>query len=439
MSLRGHVSRIEARGLLPVPPCLWISTVTFRYIAAIALTVVLHSVAVAQTVAQDVVIDNKVPVGEPLEKAIDYFTATDFPSVIIGNGRGGVYLYRSTSNELKGPWVRSTIAAKGSAYERSRPIKFPNDVYPDLVASISNQIVLYENPKNHGRNVTRPWTAHVVNPQHGCHDIRLEDLDGDGKTDIVCSGAISLRAPEFVAFQQDPYHWQVVYDVADVGDDVAILRVGADSMPHLVGADPSGNIFWYENPRSRGGNARSAHWVKHFVGPGNVGNSFAAGRLQSGKYAIVTAANEHEGPGGSTDERGITWYDQPDDPQDPWIAHSVATSYRDVHEINLGSWNGGTPYFLVAEQEQACDPARPENNPPDHSGIPCRIAMFQWKNGALKEEVLADSGTQNQVVLPWRGGLLMADANHGAYGGSRAIHVRLILPEAAGGVVSTSQ
>jgi hypothetical protein len=43
--------------------------------------------------------------------------------------------------------------------------------------------------------------------------------------------------------------------------------------------------------------------------------------------------------------------------------------------------------------------------------------------------VLADTGTQNQVVLPWRGGLLMADANHGAYGASRAVHLRLILPK----------
>jgi hypothetical protein len=54
--------------------------------------------------------------------------------------------------------------------------------------------------------------------------------------------------------------------------------------------------------------------------------------------------------------------------------------------------------------------------------------MFQWIRGVPKETVLADASTQNQVVLPWRGGLLMADANHGAYGGSRDVHLRLILP-----------
>ncbi|HEY0341722.1 MAG TPA: VCBS repeat-containing protein, partial [Steroidobacteraceae bacterium] len=228
----------------------------------------------AQTIAQDIVIDDHLPVGEPLEKAIDYFTGSGFPSVVVGNLRGGLYLYRSVSGQLQGPWQRSVIVQQGSAYERARPIKFNGDAYPDLVASIGNKIVLFENPGNRGRPaaVSRPWPSHVVNPNHGCHDIRIEDLDGDGKVDIVCSGAISLRAPEFVAFQNDRTHWQVVDDVADVGDDIAILRVGNDTMPHLVGSDPSGNIFWYENPRSRGGNARSAHWSKHFIGPGNVGN-----------------------------------------------------------------------------------------------------------------------------------------------------------------------
>jgi hypothetical protein len=396
----------------------------------LVLSVSAGSGARAQTIAQDVVIDEHVPVGEPLEKAIDYFTSPTFPSVVIGNGRGGLYLYRSITGELQGPWKRSIIVEKGSAYERARPIKFAGDAYPDLVASIGNQIILFDNPENRGNKaaVTRPWPSHVVNPNHGCHDIRIEDLDGDGKVDIVCSGAISLRAPEFVAFQNDRRHWQVVDDVADVGDDVAILRVGDDTLPHLVGSDPSGNIFWYENPRARGGNARSPHWSKHFIGPGNVGNSFAAGQILPGKYAVVTAANEHEGPGGGTDDRGITWYEQPSDAQDPWIAHRIGTSYRDVHEINLGHWNGGVPYVVVAEQEQACDPARPESNPPDHPGTPCRITMFQWNGDQLTEAVLADTGTQNQVVLPWRGGLLMADANHGAYGASRSIHVRLILP-----------
>lgn len=396
-----------------------------------SLTVV--GTATAQSIAADELIDSHVPVGEPLEKALDYFTSTQFPSIVIGNGRGGLYLYQSSSGRLQGPWKRSVIVERGGAYERARPLRFAGDSYPGVVASIGNQITWFENPLNHGDGaaVTRPWAAHVVNPDHGCHDIRLEDLDGDGRVDIVCSGAISLRAPEFVAFQNDRDHWQVVYDVADVGDAIAVVRVGSDPMPHLVGADHDGKIFWYENPRSRGGNARTTGWTKHYIGDGNVGNSFAAGKLGSQKEAVITAANEHEGPGGATDSRGITWYEQPADPFSPWIVHTLDSSYRDVHEVTLGEWNGGTPYVLVAEQEQACDPSRPENNPPSHPGTPCRIAMFQWVQGKPREAVLADTSTQNQAVLPWQGGLLMADANHGVYGASRDVHLRLILPPAS--------
>jgi hypothetical protein len=401
---------------------------------SLSLTLGATGAVSAQTITQDVVIDGSFPAGEPLEKVVDYFTSPSFPSVVIGNGRGGMYLYRSTSRKLAGPWKRSTISKSGSAYERARAVRFPGDAYPGIIASIGNRIVWFENPRNRGKaaGVTRPWPRHVINPDHGCHDIRLEDLDGDGKIDVVCSGAISLRAPAFVAFQNDRRQlaaaWQVVYNVADVGDDIAVLRIGADAMPHLVGADRSGDVFWYENPRLRGGSARSANWVKHYIGPGNVGNSFAAGRISSRKDAVITAANEHEGPEGSTDPRGITWYEQPDDPGAAWIAHDAGSSYRDVHEINLGEWHGGVPYFLVAEQEQACDPARPEGQPPSHPGTPCRITMFQWTNGALQENVLAHASTQNQALLPWRGGLLLVDANHGVYGGSRAIHVRVIMP-----------
>jgi hypothetical protein len=399
-------------------------------LASLALSICPPRQAGAQSITQDVVIDDSFPVGEPLEKVVDYFTSPAFPSVAVGNGRGGMYLYQSTSGKVAGPWKRSTIAKGGAAWEQARAVTFPGESHPGIVASIGNQIVWFENPWNSGSaaSVTQPWKVHVINPNHGCHDLLLDDLDGDGKIDVICSSAISLRAPEFVAFQNDPEHWQVVDNVADAGDGVAVVRIGANTTPHLVGTDRSGNVFWFENPRLHGGNARTANWVKHYIGPGNVGNSLAAGKVSSTKEAVITAANEHEGPGGTTDPRGITWYEQPDDPSTPWIAHYIGPDYRDVHQITLGEWNGGAPYFLVAEEEQACNPTRPEGNPPTHPGIPCRITMFQWTNGALQETVLAYASTHNQAVLSLGKGLLMADANHGVFGASKAVHVRVIMP-----------
>jgi hypothetical protein len=407
---------------------LWLTAL----LSGIPLSLGALQAASAQSITTDVIIDRNPGTGEPLEKIVDYFMSPDFPSVVVGNGRGGLFLYRSLAG-LKGPWKRSVIHPNWSAYERARAIRFPGHAYPDVVASIGNRIVWFENPMNAtgpaaATQVLQPWAPHVVNADHGCHDIRLEDLDGDGKLDVICSAGILLRAPAFVAFQNDPLHWEVIDNVADVGDDIAVVRIGESPTPHLVGADQTGRIYWYENPRLKGGNARTANWVKHYIGPGNVGNSFAAGKWSSTKDDVLTVDNEHEGPGGTGDSRGITWYEQPADPTGPWIAHEMGASYRDVHEISLGQWHGGVPYVLVAEQEQACDPARPEDQAPSHPGVPCRITMFQWIDGAPQKTVLAWTGTHNQALLPWEGGLLMADSNHGVYGASKAIHVRVISP-----------
>jgi hypothetical protein len=67
-----------------------------------------------------------------------------------------------------------------------------------------------------------------------------------------------MRGPQFVAFQNAREHWSVIYDIADVGDVIAVLRIGSSDLPHLVGADQSGAIYWYENPRLTCGRSRAA-------------------------------------------------------------------------------------------------------------------------------------------------------------------------------------
>ncbi len=395
----------------------------------IGVCIGVSGVAAAQTMTRDKVIDRHPSYGEPLEKVVDFFASATFPSVVVG-GRVGMYLYRSTTDTLAGPWTRSTLTPSGNSYERARAIRFPGDAYPGVVASIGNQIIWFENPRNRdpGADITLPWRQHVINPDHGCHDIQLVDLDGDGRIDVVCSAGISLGAPQFVAFQDDRDHWQLVYDVVDAGDAIAVVRIGSDATPNLVADDHSGHLNWYENPRLKGTGARTSNWVRHYIGPGNLGNSLGVGPVASARDDVMTAANEDEGPGGSVDERGLTWYEQPANPDEPWIAHPVAADFRDIHEINIGRWRGNTPYFLVAEQEQACKPARPEGRPPSHPRTSCRIAMFQWTHGKLRKTILARTSTHNQSVIPWRDGLLMADANHGVYGASKAIHLRVIKP-----------
>ena len=80
------------------------------------------TVALGQTISMDIVIDHHVPPGEPLEKAVDYFTSRDLPE-----RRRRQWARRSVpvsvqERQLQGPWKRSVITAHGGAYERARPI-----------------------------------------------------------------------------------------------------------------------------------------------------------------------------------------------------------------------------------------------------------------------------------------------------------------------------
>jgi hypothetical protein len=396
--------------------------------------------AYSQAITQDVIVAPASQVrqlGAPLEKVIGYFTSTTVPSIVVGfaGTPGGLYLYTSTSGSIDGPWQQTVIANSGDAYERAVAFTYPGDVYPGVVASIqpagssNHQIIWYQNPKNRGLDPTAdPWSVQVINPNSGCHDIRLADIDGDGKLDVVCSGSTVMHTGSFVAFQDDRNKWQVVGDVARLGDGVdAITTLGEDS--NLVGASAiDGNVYWYQNPCTRipfrqstpCSASRSAGWKGQRMNSASIGdasgNSFTTIAI-NGVDGVITASNEEENP------VGVAWYYPGTNPSDPWNILDLDHKYRDVHEINTGIWNDGTPYVIVAEQEQACPP-----NPNPHHTTPCRIAMFQYAEGEWKQTVLSKTSTHNQSVMPWRGGLLMLDANHGVYGADQAIHVRVIQP-----------
>lgn len=405
----------------------------------------------AQSITEDVTVapgSQVQAIGLPLEKVVGYFTSAALPSVIVGfaGSPGGLYLYTSTSGSITGPWRQTVIASAGNAYERAVAFTFPGESYPGVIASIQPpgsrkyQIILYKNPKNRGLDpTTSPWGAQVINPRSGCHDIRLADMDGDGKRDVVCSASKILGTGSFIAFQNKDHHWQVVNNVASLGDGVDVISIDGKDAPQLVGANTAdGNIYWYQNPCTRVpfGHAapcsasRKSRWNSYKINSDNAGtakgNSFTSAPVMfDGIAGVITAANEVED--GTVYAPGIAWFYPSGLPRRPWNMVDLDNTYRDVHEINTGIWNGGVPYIIVAEEEQACPPAKPDGHPPDHQ-TSCRIAMFQYIGGAWRQTVLSQTSTHNQSVVPWGNGLLMADANHGYFGADRSIHVRVIQP-----------
>jgi hypothetical protein len=56
-------------------------------------------------------------------------------------------------------------------------------------------------------------------------------MDGDGKRDVVCSASKILGTDSFIAFQNKDHHWQVVNNVASLGDGVDVISIDGKGAP----------------------------------------------------------------------------------------------------------------------------------------------------------------------------------------------------------------
>jgi hypothetical protein len=362
-----------------------------------------------------------------LEKMVGFFTSTTMPSVVVGmngnRGEAGMYLYTSSSGNLSGPWVRTAIDPIGDFYEGSAAFMNSGDTYPGIIASRSRQIVWYHNPMNSGGDPTQPWKSQIISPNAGCHDLHIADVDQDGLPDVVCSASPLEDTHSLIAFQADHDHWKIVNDPFRVGGSIAaimggssarigggidLISIGGGPRINVVGATNSG-VYWFRNPKLTGGNPRSDPWPGFYVGSGNLGVSIATGVFNGSGESIVVASSE---PVPTPWLPGLVWYEPPSDPTQTWFTRSVDSTYRAVHQINTGNFDGA-PYFIVGEQEQACGTPRIAGAHPD---IPCRVTMFRFNSGSFSAFSIYQQGTHNQSVIPYNGGLLVVGANHGVYG-----------------------
>jgi hypothetical protein len=400
------------------------STKSFSALSFIAALV--PALAFGQNV-QNVIIDPSPP-GVPLEKTLDYFTSDTIPSIILGSssgngGLGGYYLYQS-ANGLNGPWTMTTIDSNGDAYERMRAFTWPGDSFPGVMASRSGQLVWYLNPINWGGDTTQPWPMEVINPNAGCHDLRIVDVEQSGFPAVVCSSTFLGPWQDLIAFNNGTYDsWTIRNNPfvdgqgGTLGDSIYPLSVNGGPRINVVGASENG-IFWWENPALTGGNPRTDPWPAHYIGGANTGASgteIALATVNTGsptEEVIAGSGEESNGPW----TQGLVWFHPGSDPRQPWTAHQLDSSYRAIHEMNDGSL-GSVPYVIVAEQEQAGGPCNVPGWNVEHPGLPSRAQMFQWNgSGFSLGPELSTQGTQNQQAVPYGEGILVAGANHGVCG-----------------------
>ena len=359
------------------------------------------------------------PVGAVVEKGIADLDGDGRRDLIIGtestpnrtpNGNGGIFWYRQpSSGDFSEPWVRHTILPGGKAYEDMAPMDVDADGLTDVVASVEEAVWWYRNPGVIGG----AWQSTRIGPGSDENTMETGDLDGDGRREVITQTTIF--------FQNGPYSWTPkVYN--DTYNSIDLLDIGSgNGRINLVGNDDGSHqrIAWFENPRERGGNARTGTWIRHIIGPGyecpptascpeGVPASMVTAELNGdGRMDVVVGRAEDEPA-----PADLRWYEAPADRSQPWTAHVIYEDYESLHNLGLADFDGNGAVDIVApEQEQS--PNR-------------RLSVFYNDgSGAFVEQVLWNQGSHNVDTgdLEGDGDPDIFAGAHGWFGGSHPLLV----------------
>lgn len=392
----------------------------------------LDGAAYAPVRYQHVVIDPQ-PVGSSLlEKGLGDLNGDGRPDAVLGagnnSGPGGLSWYASpASGVLTDPWARHVIADSGNFYEDLAIVDVNGDGKADIIASVDDQLVWFENPAGHGGDPgAGPWVRHLIRPDGSAHVLALADIDGDGRLDLVSSGSTVRGSSSAILFQNTPDSW-TERPFGKAGDGLALLDIGSGKgAVNIVGADGD-KVVWYENPRESGGDARLGAWTAHVAAtlPYADADAFATGVFTPGGRMDVVVASSEDYPDNPS---GLYRLVAPADPREAWSVRTIDPTLEAMHRINVADMNkDGLLDIVVAEQEQT-------HNTPPHFNEDFdrqRVAILvNLGNGAFAEQIVATTGGHNQVLGDVNGDGYpdILNANHGVYGAPKPLELWVSQP-----------
>lgn len=245
------------------------------------------------------------------------------------------------------------------------------DGAPDVV--VSKGVYWFENPRGRGGDPSQPWAMHVVDADYGVHDIKILDMNGDGRADILArTDHIGLPGAK-IYIQGAGGTWTTV-TLANVplGQGVATDDINRDGR-----LDIAAGGMWFEQPL----NPVTDEWKRHDYAPTREPSGMIAiGDINRDGRLDIVFVDEVPWP------IELTWFEAPADPANgAWIAHDVAVLER-VHSLQLADMDRNSWLDIVTAEQQQAEQKR----------------VVIYYNGGLgttwQESILANTGSHNLAI-----------------------------------------
>lgn len=185
------------------------------------------------------------------------------------NPKGDVYWFKAPTDPTAGPWQRFTLeTGAADSYFKVYTMDANGDGTQDIIAGGNRGAFMFLNPGNPDQSGAL-WTKLALPPETGS-SVYLDDINGDGKTDIVNShtGSSDYTANlSWIDVTSTAGEFTPTCDITMIDSDlpkafdVNTLDVNEDGKKDVaVSIFQQPLIYWYEQPATSG-----APWIQHFI------------------------------------------------------------------------------------------------------------------------------------------------------------------------------
>jgi hypothetical protein len=231
--------------------------------------------------------------------------------VVGGHDGGGLVWYENPS------WRKHVIAPEGAFSTDHEVADIDKDGRNDVVSLMYDRLVWFRN------GVRDRWTMEEIDRQK-LHDVEIADLDGDGRLDIVARGQFAFANSGntvYLYFQRAKGGWDRHAIDVPYGEGLKAQDIDGDGKPDIVI-----NGVWLKNPGGRGDKWQQYVFTHSWTWP--HANIVVGDVNGDGRQDIVMSPAETAG----TTYR-FSWFEAPRDRTVEWIEHVVDADVEAVHHF----------------------------------------------------------------------------------------------------------